>query len=402
MASDPQLEDPAGMSVDDVTIGARLQAARRALGLTQTQAGDRMDMVTSTVSAIEAGKRAVTGAELYRFAQIYQRPIAYFLETDHPGSAPGFQYLFRAAAEKILDRASLVKLEQLAEDYLSLEEIVGVPTLPMPPDYSTFGLRTEQDAETLAEMERSRLGLGDAPVTGLMDLLDETVGIRTFLLPVDSQNWSSVVVRDRTGRPCIAVNSKEESYRRNFDLAHEYGHALVHLPREDGPQARIDMETDGGRVNAQERFADAFASALLMPRRAVLAQLERLLRASSGQFTDFDLAHLAMHFGVSGQALSARLVTLRKLPREVHRSYWKQRKFKTLAQMLGYDVEEEESFWRAPVVLPTRFRYLAMKAYEGEQISLAKLAELLREDYFELREKLPEGAASSNLGTVRG
>ena len=42
------------MSVDDETIGARLQAARRALGLTQGQVGEKMDMVTSTVSAIEA------------------------------------------------------------------------------------------------------------------------------------------------------------------------------------------------------------------------------------------------------------------------------------------------------------------------------------------------------------
>ena len=49
-----------------------------------------------------------------------------------------------------------------------------------------------------------------------------------------------------------------------------------------------------------------------MPRRAVLAQLDRIMRTNAGQFTDYDLVHLAMHFGVSGQAMSLRLVTLRR------------------------------------------------------------------------------------------
>src|SRR4051812_19178903 len=85
-------------SLDNKSIGERLQAARRALGLTQTDVGKRMEMVTSTVSAIEAGKRAVSGAELYAFARIYGRPVAYFLEAETPEESPGFQYLFRAVA----------------------------------------------------------------------------------------------------------------------------------------------------------------------------------------------------------------------------------------------------------------------------------------------------------------
>jgi hypothetical protein len=127
-----------------------------------------------------------------------------------------------------------------------------------------------------------------------------------------------------------------------------------------------------------------------MPKRAVLDQLERGLRASGGQFTDHDLVHLAMHFGVSGSALSLRLVSLRKLPRTVHERYWQrlESSFKALAEMLGYEVEDPPGFWEAPVILPKRFRYLALKAYERGIISVSKLAELLRENVFELRAKL--------------
>ena len=38
--------------IDDHLIGARLQAARKALWLTQSDVGEKMGMVTSTVSAI--------------------------------------------------------------------------------------------------------------------------------------------------------------------------------------------------------------------------------------------------------------------------------------------------------------------------------------------------------------
>jgi Zn-dependent peptidase ImmA (M78 family) len=371
--------------LDDTTIGERLQGARRAIGLTQGEVGKQMRLAISTVSEIEAGKRPVAGTELHAFARIYHRPVAYFLEAESDES-PGFAYLFRAADSQLLDRRAIVEVQELARDYDRLEEIIGSAPLPLPPDYSGFGFRTEQDAENLAEMERGRIGLGDTPIKDidLVNLLDETVGVRCFLVPVDRQSWSAVSVRDFRGRPCIAVNSLEESYRRSFDLAHDYAHVLVHLGRTGGPEGHIDHIIEAHSRPADERFADSFAAAFLMPRRAVLAHLERVLGANSGRFTDFDLVHLAMHFGVSGPAMSLRLVGLRKLGRPEHVEYGKQSRFKNLAAALGYQVEG----WTSNLILPRRYRYLAIKAYADEQISLAKLAEYLREPLFKLREQL--------------
>ena len=382
------------IGIDDESIGARLRLARRALGLTQTDVAGRMDMVTSTVSAIEAGKRAVTGPELYSFAQMYGRPLAYFLEVPTVAPAPGFQFLLRAAAEKRIDRAPLVLLEQLCDDYDLLEELVGASP-PSPPEYSSFGFHTDQDAETLAEMERSRLGLGDAPVGSLMDLLDSRIGIRTFVIPVPNQDWASVSAGSRGGRPCMAVALNEPVRRRTFRMAHEYGHVLARLSKSDAAPAHVEALQEGRRVSADERFAEAFASAFLMPRRAVLAQLERILRDNAGHLTDVDVVHLAMHFGVDGPALTLRLAGLRRLPRGMNKQdgVSGKRRFDVLASTLGYTVDDPGGIRDAPVVLPPRFRYLALRAYEEKQISLAKLAELLREDVHELRARLRAGAA---------
>lgn len=384
------------MMLDDVTIGARLQTARKELGWTQGEVGKRIGMATSTISEIEAGKRSVGGVELYEFARLYHRPLAFFFEVE-PEESPGFAYLFREAEPSILDRDSIVLFHQLVRDYNLIEEVVEAAPLPLPPDYSQFGFRTEQDAETLADMERGRLGLGDAPLKDLMNLLDGIVGVKTFLIPVERQSWSGLVARDKAGRPCIAVNAKEESYRRGFTLAHEYGHVLAHFGKEGTPAARIDRVINLGQRSTDESFANAFASAFLMPRRAILAQLESVLGANNGQFTDADLVHLAMQFGVSGQALSARLVRLRKLPRQVHEEYWNHRSFGDLAKALGYEVDD----WSLKPVLPARFRYLALKAFEESRISLAKLAELLRVNSYELRERLQSaGGAWAEAGAT--
>jgi Zn-dependent peptidase ImmA (M78 family)/DNA-binding XRE family transcriptional regulator len=367
------------------TIGARLQTARRAVDLTQTEVGKRVGMATSTVSAIEAGKRSVTGPELAAFARMYQRSPAYFLEEEEPFQAPGFQYLFRAASEKSLDRPSIALVEQLADDYDALERLTDVHPLPPPPSYAHLGLSRDQDAETLAEMERGRLGLGDGPVRDLMNLFDGTAGVRCFMVPVDGQAWSGLAVRDRWGRPCIAVNSKEEPYRRNSTWAHEYGHVLVDLGQNQTPEGHVDEQRLGRSVRADERFVNAFASAFLMPRRAVFAEVEKVLDRRSGRFSNFDLVHLAITFGVSGQAMSARLVTLRLLPRDVHEEYWSRNTFKADATALGFVLDDRA--FEKQVVFSDRYRYLAGRAFEQGLISLAKFAEFLREDYHALRER---------------
>src|SRR5713226_9053295 len=148
------------MSLDNTSLGDRLQRARRALGLTQTQIGEQMKMATSTVSDIEAGKRVVNGPELYRFAKLYQRPLSYFFEAGEPEESPGFAYLFREVDESVLNHRSLVVIEQLTDDYAAVEELANAPSLPMPPEYTSFGF-DHDEAETIAEMERARLGLGD-------------------------------------------------------------------------------------------------------------------------------------------------------------------------------------------------------------------------------------------------
>ena len=68
---------------DRQEIGLRLKEAREFLGLSQDEAAKALKMPRPAVSLIESGGRKVEALELKRFAELYQRPLEFFL-ADNP------------------------------------------------------------------------------------------------------------------------------------------------------------------------------------------------------------------------------------------------------------------------------------------------------------------------------
>ncbi len=58
----------------------RLRKARLDAGLTQVQAAKKIGRPQSHISNIESGQQRVDVIELKRFAQLYGKPISYFLK----------------------------------------------------------------------------------------------------------------------------------------------------------------------------------------------------------------------------------------------------------------------------------------------------------------------------------
>lgn len=76
-------DDDALTDVDDgeeqVKIGARLKEAREYVGLLQEDVASALSIPRASVSALESGKRRVTGLEVRRLARIYRRPVGWLL-----------------------------------------------------------------------------------------------------------------------------------------------------------------------------------------------------------------------------------------------------------------------------------------------------------------------------------
>jgi transcriptional regulator with XRE-family HTH domain len=99
MADEADESAPRSLDVDSneqALLGARLKAAREYLGLLQEDVAGALDIPRTSVHAIEAGKRKVTGLELRRLARLYRRPVGWLLgeEVELNNAEP----LFRATA----------------------------------------------------------------------------------------------------------------------------------------------------------------------------------------------------------------------------------------------------------------------------------------------------------------
>jgi Zn-dependent peptidase ImmA (M78 family) len=105
--------------------------------------------------------------------------------------------------------------------------------------------------------------------------------------------------------PVIVVNGSDTAHGRIFSLMHELAH-LVH-----GQDARCDISMEDEDTDASgnvERWCNAFAGALLVPRADLLPMLRR--GGSSTRWTDEDIAALSRAFRVSQEVIVRRLLAV--------------------------------------------------------------------------------------------
>ena len=363
-----------------VAVGRMLRQARTALGLTLSQVGESMGLATSTISDIESQKRRVSAVELYKFAKLYHRPLTFFFDQDE--SSACFSVLLRAAEAVSVPRETIIGFQDLCKDYRDLMQLVGAPEMPGPPDYSSASPTTLEQAEDLAVAERSSMGLDSQPIKDICDLLEKKRGVKIFHLPEESQGFSGAFACDKDLGACLLINSLHPQRRRTFTVAHEYGHCIAH--RNQLAHAHIDTDTGFVTRRPHERFANAFAAAFLMPRRAMNEMLSQFVSKQTTAPTAEVVFHLATYFGTSFEATGWRLVSLRKLSLSRWQGIMTQRVTTSpIAILLGYCDREDP-----PDMLPRHYKYLAYEAYKAKLVSFEKLAELLRRNYYELRDEL--------------
>lgn len=265
--------------IDPRVLGARLQDARKVAGLTQQAVAEPMGMARTTIVAIEKGDRRVTVDELLSLAKLYGRQVSEFVS--RRAVTESFVPQFRATERDILDEhadfeQAAIELQRLAEDYAELERITSVPaTRSYLPPYEVSGAQIEQTAAYVASAERNRLGLGDGPIGNLRERLETDLGLRIFYYRMPSRIAGVFAYNDPLGA-CIGINVSHPRDRRQWSLAHEFGHFLMHRYR-----AEITVLEVRQRGSASERLADEFASQFLMPASGLERRMTELAMGRS-------------------------------------------------------------------------------------------------------------------------
>lgn len=374
-------------STDLPALVERLVAARKSAGVTQDMAAAHLDMSRPTFIGIEKGTRRPRPEELVKLAELYKTSVNTLLrqETQPPKLQPHLRSVLNSNAEdqEGLETA-IAKLTGFVDDYQTLEKKLDARTITnFPPRVRVPHGPIERFAEHCAQEERARLNLGaHLPIYTLRKVLED-VGVHVFLDALSSKLAGLYVFVQEFGY-CILVNKLHPKERRRWTTAHEYGHFLL-----DRDRPGVDFVQAMQRKPENERFADAFAGAFLMPEAGVQRRFYEDVERKS-DFNVGDLCRMADYYAVSLMAMTLRLESLGLIGRGSWDSIKASRvPVKDLKREAGVqdrpDPDSEELF-------PERYKQLAVQAWLSEKISIGTLAKLLRCTMVEAREIAAECA----------
>jgi Zn-dependent peptidase ImmA (M78 family)/transcriptional regulator with XRE-family HTH domain len=366
--------------LSDQELGERLRKARENAKLKQAEAAYKLGMARTTLISIEQGQRRARFEEVRQLARIYGLSLNALLreEAVHLDLAPKFRKHFGKEDKAVEDAARL--LADLAQAEVELENLLGVKRVRnYPPERVILPGDVRAQAEQDATELRQWLGLGLAPITDIVTLLELELGVRVYIRRFDGR-ISGLFAYDEAIGACILLNANHPRERRTQTGAHEMGH-LVSTRRQ--PEV---LERDKTENSREERYATAFGVVFLTPARAVMQKFKEVT-AGSEKLTRRHVIILAHAFGVSREAMVRRLEDLHLTKEgtwdwfETYGGITDDQARQVLGDLSAYDAH------KADADRPTSLR-LALLAEEASRqglLSEGQLARMLHLDRVELR-----------------
>jgi Zn-dependent peptidase ImmA (M78 family)/transcriptional regulator with XRE-family HTH domain len=383
-------------TIDPRILGQRLAEARKARGITQEAAATHLGCSRPTYIAIEKGERPAKSEEIVKLAALFGKRVHDLLlqaepitvlsphlrgEVDrvHPGNAALVREQMAAGIEDF---------QTFLDQYRELERLMNAPLRSkLPEERPLMSVVDPLDlAEDVAIEERRRLGLGDQPIINLRATLEAEVGLRIFYGDLPSPVAGMYDFVPALGC-CLYINRKHPPERRRVSLVHEYGHGIV-----DRHKPGIDYLFMPGRKPANERFADAFAAAFLMPATSVRRRFLDVVNTTN-DFQVANLCRLAHAYFVSVEAMAYRLEKLGLVPKGqaelLKESKLPVREAKERLRLSPHPINAEP--------YPERYKALAVYAYEQGKISEGQLVRFLHCDRVTAREIVQEYLTSQDV-----
>ncbi len=374
------MEYPLGIS--NIELGERLRVARDRAKVTQAEAAELIGAVRTTLIAIEKGERKVRLEELQQLAARYGSSVNALLrrESLHLDLVPQFRKQPRANADDVESASQLLNVLVAAE--IELENVLGVVRhRNYPPERPLLPGDVTQQAEHDATEHRRWLGLGMGPISDIVGVLESELGVRVYVRPLAS-NISGLFAFSEVAGACVLLNANQPG-RLPMTAAHEWGHLASN-------RRSPSLVSIGDRFTSREdKYANAFAAALLMPAVAVK---QRFVELTAGQ-RDLTRRHvilLAAKFFVSREAIVRRLEQL-GLIRDGAWNWFQDNGGITDEQareVIGEDATKHLVEVRSAGILPHRLALLAREAAKLEIYSEGQLARLLQLDRQQVRQVL--------------
>lgn len=369
-------------------IAARLKAARKRLGFTQAEVAAQLGVHRPTISEIEAGRRAVTGEELFRLARIYATSMSSLLGELAPDAEQALHVLVRADdGLEPAARAAAQRFVERCRAERELEEMLGTtPRVQVRPAYRVDAPATRMEAvlqgERIAAEERRRLDLGSEPIRNIFELIEAQQIHLGPLLDAGDVAIDGLYLETGDLGACIAVHAARDfgtGFRSAFTAAHEFAHFVLQDVKVEG------FTFQPGSADLREVRANAFAAAFLMPEPGLREHFRRTGRLREGVLSVLEVGDLVRamdRFGVSRTALLYRLQNIGLLDAgTAERMRSEQPDILAVARALGIRLRRDP-------LDAGRLPELTVEAWRRGLIATGRAADLLGTDIADFRRRM--------------
>lgn len=360
-------------------MGERLRLAREDVKMTQAVAASEAGMSRTTLVAIEKGQRRVRLDELRTLTGIYRITINELLRQEpiQINLLPQFRKVTESEDESVDHAVTL--LNDLVRAEVELEQLLGISrAATYPPETPILPGNVRQQAELDALELRQWLGLGLNPINDIVSLLELQLGARVYVRRLPPSISGLFAFDDAVG-PCILLNANHPRDRRANTAGHETGHFM-------STRKSADVLDDATLETArEERYANAFGRAFLMPARAVKQKFQDVT-AGASSLSRRHIIVLANYFGVSREALVRRLEELGLIKRDSWDWFVENGGItnEQVIQVLG-TLPKDEHKDDADRPISLRMSMMAEEVWRRGLLSEGQLARMLRLDRLELR-----------------
>lgn len=245
--------------------GKRLKIARLYRNLSVSDLAEKIGVKKQAVSQFEIGDaKPKIETELAIIRELGFSRRFFYQDVSSPEISNTF---FRAlsSATALDKKTQEVKTQMVVQIYNFLCQYLDLPCLDLPKlDLSNM------DIEEIARKLREHWGIGEKPIPNMVNLI-EANGVIVSAFDVESEKidaFTQVHNTENGPQYCVVVgNNKKSAVRRNFDIAHELGHIVLH-----GTIENLD-ELSQDKIKELENQANLFAGAFLLPKDAFVKDL---------------------------------------------------------------------------------------------------------------------------------
>jgi Zn-dependent peptidase ImmA (M78 family)/transcriptional regulator with XRE-family HTH domain len=263
----------------------RLTLARWAAGLTRRALAEQVGLSPASITQYEAGNTTPQPQTVAQIGLALGVPRSYFSggsgRRRSLGEPRSFFRSMRSTRQWERDQAD-ARAEHVYDVVLHVDQFLHLPEVQVPHLRISSEHAARQEVEACAMELRRIWEMPAGPVSHVVRLLEVSGAIVARLQSTNPR--LDAFSRWFEERPLVLLwDGKDDKGRSRFDAAHELAHLVMH------------HEPEPGAV-WQERQANAFAAAFLMPAQWILDELPR----RAPRLQDWDgLAELRSRWGVS-------------------------------------------------------------------------------------------------------